>query len=195
MESGNVPPSLLSDKSLRTNLEKLAGNEARARLDLLVAKLPDADENLQKMLDQRRRLFDAGQADQINGEQLFAQLCATCHQLGGQGALVGPQLDGIGNRGAERLLEDILDPNRNVDTAFRTSTFVLKNGDVESGLFRREDGALIVIANSAGKEFTVNKSDVEARHESVNSLMPSNFSEALTQEQFNDLLAFLLEQR
>jgi putative heme-binding domain-containing protein len=108
---------------------------------------------------------------------------------------VGPQLDGIGNRGAERLIEDILDPNRNVDSAFRTSTFVLQNGDVESGLFRREDGALIVLANSAGQEFNLNKSDVAERHESGNSLMPSNFGEALAPEQFNDLLAYLLEQR
>ncbi len=195
MESGQIPASLLNDKTLRANLEKLMGNETRARLNLLVAGLPDADTNLQKMLDQRRRLFDVGQANKINGEQLFTQLCAACHQLGGKGALVGPQLDGIGNRGAERLLEDILDPNRNVDTAFRTSTFVLKNGEVESGLFRREDGALIVIANAAGQEFTVNKSEVTERHESANSLMPSNFSEALTQEQFNNLLAFLLGQR
>ncbi len=195
MEQGMIPVSLLNDNALRSNLEKLVGNETRDRMKVLLARLPDADANLQKTLDQRRRLFDVRKANQSNGEQLFTQLCVTCHQLGGKGNLVGPQLDGIGNRGAERLIEDILDPNRNVDTAFRTSTFVLKNGDVESGLFRREDGALIVIANSAGKEFNLNKSDIAERHESANSLMPSNFGEALTQEQFNDLLAFVLEQR
>ena len=48
----------------------------------------------------------------------------------GSGGLVGPQLDGIGNRGLERLVEDVLDPNRNVDRAFRTHLLTLKNGDV-----------------------------------------------------------------
>ena len=37
----------------------------------------------------------------------------------GKGAKVGPQLDGIGTRGLDRLMEDILDPNRNVDQTLR----------------------------------------------------------------------------
>ena len=34
---------------------------------------------------------------------------------------IAPHLDGIGNRGLERLLEDVLDPNRNVDQLFRAT--------------------------------------------------------------------------
>ena len=44
---------------------------------------------------------------------------------GGKGNRIAPQLDGIGSRGLERLLEDTLDPRRIVDQAFRTSVLTL----------------------------------------------------------------------
>jgi putative heme-binding domain-containing protein len=115
-----------------------------------------------------------------------------CHQVGGQGGLVGPQLDGIGARGVERLCEDILDPNRAVDHAFRTTLLVLKDNDIVSGLFRREEGQTVVLADSTGKEIRVQKNQVAERKESDTSLMPDNFGELLTTEDFNDLLAYLL---
>jgi len=109
--------------------------------------------------------------------------------------LVGPQLDGIGNRGLERLLEDVLDPNRNVDRAFRTHTLALRNGDIFSGLPRREEGELLVLADSTGKEISIPKKDIQDRRESDTSLMPENFGEVIPLLDFNDLMAFLLSKR
>ena len=195
MESGAVSPSLLRDRLLQDKLQHTAAAESRERIKLLLAGLPEVDAALQRLIDQRRRDFATATTDKTQGEQLYTQLCAVCHQLGGKGALVGPQLEGIGNRGVERLCEDILDPNRNVDHAFATTTLVLKSGEAESGLFRREEGAVLVLANAAGKEFTVAKVDVTERRETTTSLMPSNFGEALTVEQFNHLLAYLLGQK
>jgi len=126
---------------------------------------------------------------------VFIKNCAPCHRLESQGSVVGPQLDGIGQRGAERLCEDILDPNRNVDRAFRSSLLTLKDGDVVSGLFRREEGELLVLADGTGKEITVPKAQVTERRESEVSLMPENFGEILTSADFNDLMAFLMSKK
>ena len=109
--------------------------------------------------------------------------------------MIGPQLDGVGNRGLERLLEDVLDPNRNVDVAFRTHTIALKDGDVISGLPRREEGELLVLADATGKEISVPKKNIESRRESELSLMPENFGEILSSDDFDNLMAFLLSQR
>ena len=86
----------------------------------------------------------------------------------------------------------MLDPNRNVDAAFRTTILRLKGGDTASGLLRREEGELIVLADATGKEVGVQKSKVARRAESPLSLMPGNFGEVMSPEEFNDLLAFLL---
>jgi hypothetical protein len=41
--------------------------------------------------------------------------------FGEQGGNIGPQLDGIGGCGLERVVEDIIDPHRNVDPTFATA--------------------------------------------------------------------------
>ena len=61
-----------------------------------------------------------------------------------------------------------------------------------SGLFRRQEAQLLVLADSAGKELSMQKANVAERRESSTSLMPDNFGELLSQEQFNDLVGFLL---
>jgi len=186
-----APASLLQDQTVK---EKLVASDAslRPRVEELTKGLTPIDEKVQKLIDQRRRGFDPKKARAENGQQLYVKNCAICHQLGGQGGLVGPQLDGIGSRGVERLCEDVLDPNRAVDHAFRTTLLVLKDNDVMSGLFRREEGQTLVLADSTGKEVRVQKSQVAERKESDTSLMPENFGELLTAEEFNDLMAHLL---
>jgi putative heme-binding domain-containing protein len=90
------------------------------------------------------------------------------------------------------LLEDVLDPNRNVDRAFRNTLLTKTDGDVVSGLFRREEGQTLVLADSTGKEISIPKNQVKERRESDTSLMPENFGELLTQEELNHLMAFML---
>ena len=115
--------------------------------------------------------------------------------IGQQGAKIGPQLDGIGNRGLDRLLEDIIDPNRNVDQAFRLTTLNLNNGRIVSGLVLREEGEVLVLADSQGKEVRVDKKNIEERTVSQLSPMPANLIEQIPEADFYNLMAFLLEQR
>jgi putative heme-binding domain-containing protein len=126
---------------------------------------------------------------------LFTKNCALCHQIGNQGSKIAPQLDGVGTRGLERLLEDILDPSRNVDQAFRATTLALKDGQVISGLLLREEGAVLVMADAQGKEQRIAKDAVESRTVSQLSPMPANFGEQLSETDLYHLLAYLLEQR
>jgi putative heme-binding domain-containing protein len=89
-------------------------------------------------------------------------------------------------------MEDILDPNRNVDTAFRSTLFVLSDEDMVSGLFRREEGELVIYAESTGKEQSIPKKKIKERRQSELSLMPENFADTIPVTDFNDLIAFLL---
>jgi putative heme-binding domain-containing protein len=126
---------------------------------------------------------------------LFEKNCAVCHQVAGKGQKVGPQLDGVGGRGLARLVEDVLDPNRNVDPAFRATTLQMVDGRVLVGLIRRNEGETIVLADNKGKEFIVSKPDIEEQQLSSLSLMPTNVGESLPAEDFQHLMAFLLSQQ
>ena len=112
-----------------------------------------------------------------------------------KGAKIGPQLDGIGVRGLDRILEDILDPNRNVDQAFRATTLALKDGKNLMGLVLRQEGQVVVMADEKGKEVRVNVDDIDTRRQSLLSPMPANFDQAIPEKDFYDLMAYLLSQR
>ena len=146
------------------------------------------------MIEKRRIGFVASGRDSAVGARAFEKT-AICHQLGGKGARIGPQLDGVGNRGVDRLLEDLLDPSRNVDQAFRLSTLALTNGQIVTGLLLKEEGEVYVLADAQGKEVRVPKSTVEERTISQLSPMPANLSEQIPEADFYDLLAYLLSQR
>jgi putative heme-binding domain-containing protein len=194
---GAASARLLQSTGLRNRLQAVKPTDWESRVTTLTRDLAPADEAREKLITERRNAYPAASATARveEGRRVFQQNCAACHQLEGQGGLVGPQLTGVGNRGLERLCEDILDPNRNVDRAFRQTVLTLKDGDVQSGLFRREEGDLLVFADGTGKEFSVKKGNVTERRESEQSLMPDNFGESLPVAQFNHLLAYLLSQR
>ena len=89
----------------------------------------------------------------------------------------------------------MLNPNANVDRVFRYSVVTRANGEAFTGLFRREEGQLLVFVDATGKELPLPKAEILSRTESEASLMPDNFQESIAPDAFNDLLSFLLSQR
>jgi len=69
---------------------------------------------------------------------------------------------------------------------------VLDDGEIVTGLPRREEGALMVLADFTGKEISVPKAKVKETLQTDTSPMPENFDEIMNAEEFNHLLAFLL---
>ncbi len=170
--------------------------EAKPRLDALLKDSPPSDGRILALIDDRRANYlKASGGDSGLGASVFAKNCANCHQMGGQGARVGPQLDGIGIRGLDRLLEDTLDPNRNVDQAFRTTTLALKDGRLLSGLVIRQDGEVLILADAEGKEVRVAESTIEDRKVAPMSPMPANLAEQIDPTDFRHLMAYLLSKR
>jgi len=197
IEAGKASPRLLRDGKVLQLVKQADIADRDARIERLTASLPEADQRILQLLASRRQGFEkAGpQADPEAGQKVFATRCAACHRIGEVGAKIGPELHGIGNRGLARVLEDVLDPNRNVDGAFRTTILATTDGQLISGLLLRTEGEVVVLADAAGKEVRVPKSKVDAQKTSPLSPMPANFDEVLKEEEFYQLLAFLLAQR
>jgi putative heme-binding domain-containing protein len=193
--AGKASPRLLQDKAVETKLNEAKVPKLVERLKTLTEGLPKAEQKLQELLTKRREGFQKARPDGAAGAVVFEKHCAACHQISGKGAKVGPQLDGIGLRGVERLLEDMIDPNRNVDQAFRTTVLTLNNGRQVTGLLLRKEGEVLVLADNQGKEVRVAAGDVSEQALSQLSPMPSNFVEQVSESEFHDLLAFLLSQR
>jgi putative heme-binding domain-containing protein len=194
----SVAAGALSAQVLRERLvsERLvhADPAHAARIAALTKGLPPGGMDRDQLIQERLKLFRSGKPSADEGQRVFAATCSVCHRIAGLGGTIGPQLDGIGNRSPERLLEDILDPSRNVDKAFRQSILGLGDGRVVYGIIRREEGQSLVIADMTGAETTIATKDVVSRTESLASLMPDAFAQILPQDRLSDLLAFLLTQ-
>jgi putative heme-binding domain-containing protein len=195
MDRGIASTRLLADRQLLERLQQTLGPERLEQLTGLVNRLPDLQGQIEQLIEQRRQAVLRGAGDVGRGAAVFRRVCAACHQINGQGAVVGPQLDGVGQRGLARLLEDLLDPHRNVDVAFRTVTLQLADGRVLVALPRGERGALRVFVDQEGKEFTAGPDEIEQERSSALSLMPENVAAGLPESDFVDLVAFLLQQR
>ena len=195
MKAGKASPRLLQERAVAAKLNDLDGGKFRPRVAELTQVLPSADAKTAQLLRERQAGYLAAKPSVEKGKAAFTTHCANCHQLGGVGAKVGPQLEGIGNRGLDRLLEDTLDPSRNVDAEFRTTVVNLADGRVLSGLVLRQEGQTLVMADNFGKDLRINAGDIERRSTSLLSPMPANFDTALKPAEYYDLLAYLLEQR
>ncbi len=182
-----------------SSIEKLTSdwweaNRANSIIQSIAEFRPSQDEKDKQRAErfiQRRTEVVALNGDTERGKALFGQHCGQCHQFAGQGKVVGPQLEGVGGRGFERLCEDILMPNQNVDHAFWTTAILTQDGQVLSGLVRQRDDVKLVMADVKGEERSIELSSIEEEKQTRRSLMPENFDEILSAQQLCDLIRYL----
>jgi putative heme-binding domain-containing protein len=191
--AGKASTRLLQDKQVVGRLKASGASDVDARIADLTRSLPSADDAVRQVI--ARVAGDHAKATPSidAGRAIFMKTCASCHRLADVGGKVGPQLDGVGQRGVERLLEDILDPNRNVDEAFRTTLVTTSDGRAISGLKLREDGGDLILADSTGKELRVAAGDIEEVVVSHLSPMASNMLDQIGEKNLPDLLAYLMQ--
>ncbi len=192
VEKGLASARLLTERSV---LFRLEAHGFKDRVQKLTTGMPPANEQIEALIKKRRLGFQSATPDAEAGKLLFTKHCAICHQIGGQGSKVGPQLDGIGVRGLDRLLEDLLDPNRNIDPAFRAVTLQLADGKSLSGLILREEGQVVVIADAEGKEHSIPRDQIEQRTTSPLSAMPANVADVINETEFYALMKYLISQK
>ena len=195
VKMGKAPTRLLQEKAIVERLRAANVPDLDKQLAALTKGLPPADLRITELIKKRAAVFASSKPDKEAGAKLFAKHCAACHKIGETGGKIAPQLDGIGLRGVERVLEDVLDPNRNVDQAFRARVVTTKDEKTLTGLMLRVEGEVLVLADGEGKEIRLATADIETNRETMLSPMPANFAEVLPEGEMIHLLAYLLDQK
>jgi len=191
IESGKAPPALLRNNAVAGPLSARS-QAVRDRVAALTKNLPPEDARLDQVIAERVEGFHKVKSDPAHGAAVFQQTCAVCHKLKNQGGNVGPNLDGIAERGVPRIFEDILDPNRNVDPAFAQTIIESTDGETFVGVGAHPDGELVVMSGADGKPVTVPKAKVKSQTVTRLSLMPPGFEQAIPVQDLNDIVAYLL---
>ena len=126
------------------------------------------------------------------GKALFQQRCQSCHRLGKDGFAVGPDLAGVPNGGKEKLVTNMLDPNREVPPNYFGYTVETADGESYTGLIVNETAGSVTVRQPFGLEAVVARTQIVAMRASRLSLMPEGLEEGLTQQDLADLLDFLM---
>jgi putative heme-binding domain-containing protein len=132
--------------------------------------------------------WEAGDASR--GAALYVKRsCTQCH--GARGAL-GPDLSGVANRfSKEDLFAAILLPSRDVPARYQTTLVQTRDGKSYAGLIVYESVDGFLLRNGTGQTFRIETHQIEERHKSPVSLMPTGLLRDLTAADYADLFAHL----
>ena len=129
--------------------------------------------------------------DPHRGQELFRQRCQSCHRFGSDGFAVGPDLAGARSGGKEKLLVNILDPNREVPPSYFAYVIETKEGDSYTGIIVNESANSVTVRQPLGQEVSVPRSRMATIQAQKTSLMPEGLEEGLANQDMADLLEFI----
>jgi putative heme-binding domain-containing protein len=129
--------------------------------------------------------------DAQRGKVLFKQHCSSCHRLELVGEQVGADLSAIRDRGAEAVLQNILDPNREVMPQYQAYVLVTTAGVVLAGMIVEESANSLTIRNPEGGRETVLRNQIDELRSTGLSYMPEGLEKQIDVPAMADLLAYL----
>lgn len=133
---------------------------------------------------------DAGKGKTVFNAPLSG--CIACHKIGGQGGIVGPELDAVG-RGVpvELLIEAVVWPNRQIKEGYVATTLTLKDGRRLQGYKVSEAGGELQLRDLLGGQVSrFTAAQIQEKQE-AGSLMPEGLIMNMTREELRDLIAYL----
>jgi putative membrane-bound dehydrogenase-like protein len=125
------------------------------------------------------------------GKLVYEQRCISCHRVAGEGSAVGPDLMTVRAAGKEKMLVNIIDPNREVAPNFLAYVVNTRDGESLTGIIANETASSITVRQAYGKDSVVLRSQVKSMDSQRLSLMPEGIEAGLKPQDFANLLEFL----
>lgn len=135
--------------------------------------------------------------DPVRGRQLFfgAGNCSTCHMVGGEGSLQGPDLTLIGwQRSVDDLRTSLLDPNADLDPRWWSAQVTTTEGTRVSGYLLDDDLHAVRLLDINNNLLAFPKAQLEQFEPDKTSRMPS-YEDLLDGDDIDNVLAYLASLR
>jgi len=130
-------------------------------------------------------------ADATRGRGVFLRTCGPCHKMYGEGGTIGPDITGSNRANLEYLLFNVLNPNGEVQDAYRMVVITTRDGRTHVGSVASETERQISLRVVGGEPVTLNKADIQSRETTATSMMPQGLFDSLTDREVIDLVGYL----
>ena len=134
-----------------------------------------------------------GRGDGVKGKAQFAQCCAACHQLWGEGGSIGPQITGYEVGNPDFWLAGILDPSLEIREGFGAYTLTLTSGESLLGLLVKQDANGATLRDLAGQTHAARTEKIASLTALPVSLMPEGLLAGLDDAALRDFFAYLMK--
>src|SRR5439155_9803161 len=129
--------------------------------------------------------------DAAKGKAIFEKSCAACHQLGGVGYAVGPDLSALTDKSANYLLVATIDPNAAVEGRFVAYQLQTIDDETYVGLLADENASGLTVLQPNGIHEAVPRSQIKSLSSSKLSLMPEGLEQGMSVQDVADLIGFI----
>lgn len=146
----------------------------------------------------RQEIVDRYQAalsftgEKTRGKQIFAKSCAACHRLEGVGHELAPNIAAYKFRGAEAILQNVLEPNREVNPQYVTYTVITNDERIVTGMISNESETSVTLLRGENVSENVSRADISEMKSSKMSLMPEGLEGQIDLQGMSDLIAYVL---
>ena len=131
-------------------------------------------------------------ADTAHGEQMFTELCAVCHQMFGEGGLIGPDLTGSNRTELDYLLTNILDPSGDIQDVYQTLMVTTRDGRTYSGTVATKSPRSMTLRVVGQDEVVIAQSDIQSFDYFPLSMMPEGLLDPYSDDEVTNLVAYLM---
>jgi putative heme-binding domain-containing protein len=188
VDAGKIPPSDVDASRLRA-LESSDDAALGARAQKMTASLKRG---------RREDVVAAYQGslslngDPAKGKATFQKTCAACHRLEGVGQEIGPNLAAMQSRGAEAVLVNVLDPNREVNPQFLDYIVITTDGRTLTGMLAAETANSITLRRGEGATDTVPRASIKQMRGGRVSIMPEGLEQQIDLQGMSDLISYIM---
>ena len=126
------------------------------------------------------------------GIPVFKKEFSKCHKLEGLGVDLGLPLNDIKKRGAEVILTNTLDPNREINPAYLNYVVLTDDGLTVTGMIDAESATSITLKREEGEKTVVLRNNVDEMQNTGISIMPEGLEKQLTKQDMADLIEYLM---
>ena len=119
--------------------------------------------------------------------------CSKCHTLEGSATNAGPDLSAVGDKFPRRdMIRSVIEPSSEIAIGYGSTIIDTKADETFTGIIKQSTDQYIELRQADAQTIRIPLTDIASQRGSAVSLMPDGLQSAMSMQEFDDLIEFLV---